>query len=156
MYLAGGRDRHFRSVPSGIGHPLLITCYYGGIMKRLLVVFSLVAALFLVAGQSYAFDKDGIKKNVDEIVVAIDSGKPAASFAPDAYSPYAFIMEKGGTMLVHPSLTGQDLKEKAKLIYDALQSATPQGEWLTYEWKGKQKHTYARLTKTNLIVASGY
>lgn len=125
-------------------------------MKRLLVVCSLVAIFMFAVGQSYAFDKEGISRNVDEIVTAIDNGKAASSFAPDAYSPYAFIMEKGGNLIVHPSLAGQDLKVKAMPIYEALQSATPQGKWVTYEWKGKEKHTYARLTKSNLIVGSGY
>jgi hypothetical protein len=123
-------------------------------MKRLAVVLLVVFACF--ATQSFAVDKDAIKSNVDEIVAAIDGGKDAASFAPDAYSPYAFIMEKEGKMLVHPSLTGEDLKEKAMPIFIALQTADSEGKWITYEWKGKEKHTYAKMTKNNLIVASGY
>ncbi len=100
--------------------------------------------------------RDAISKNVNEIVDAVDAGKDAKGFAPDAYTPYAFIMEAGGTLLVHPTLAGQDLKAKAMLIYEALQAATPEGVWLTYQWDGKEKNTYARRTGGNLIVASGY
>lgn len=124
-------------------------------MKRLLVVLSVIASLFIGA-PSHAFDRDGISKNVDEVVEAINGGKSAASFAPDAYVPYAFIMDEKGVLVVHPTLAGQDLKVKAMPIYEALQKATPDGVWVSYEWKGKEKNTYARLTKNNLLVASGY
>ncbi len=124
-------------------------------MKRLLVLISLTA-LTLFSTQAFSADREAISKNVDEIVAAIDAGKAATDFAPDAYTPYAFIMDTNGTLLVHPKLTGKDLKEVAMPIYEALQAATPQGAWLQYQWDGKEKNTYAKKTKSNLTVASGY
>ena len=124
-------------------------------MKRIAFVLSLFAVFFLVTG-AWAVDKDAISKNVDTIVAAIDGGKDAASYKADAFTPYAFILEEGGKLLVHPSLTGESLKEKAPPVYEALTKATPEGVWVEYEWKGKTKHTYAKKTKNNLIVASGY
>lgn len=123
-------------------------------MKRVALVLMLTLACF--ATSSFAADKEAIQGNVDEIVAAIDGGKDAASFTPDAYSPYAFIMEQKGDLVVHPSLSGQDLKEKAMPIYLALQGAGSEGKWITYEWKGEQKNTYVKMTKNNLIVGSGY
>lgn len=38
----------------------------------------------------------------------------------------------------------------------ALVKATPGGSWVDYEWQGKKKYTYAKKTKSGLIVASGY
>ncbi len=124
-------------------------------MKRIAFVLSLFAVFFLVTG-AWAVDKDAISKNVDTIVAAIDGGKDAASYKADAFTPYAFILEEGGKLLVHPSLTGESLKEKAPPVYEALTKATPEGVWVEYEWKGKTKHTYAKKTKNNLIVGSGY
>lgn len=125
-------------------------------MKRLAFIVSLFSVL-LVA--SYAFanvDEAAISKNVDMIVAGIESGKNVQEYKADAYQPYAFIMEQGGKMLVHPSLTGESLAEKAPPVYQALMKATPEGVWVEYEWKGKTKHTYAKMTKDNLIVGSGY
>ena len=124
-------------------------------MKRIAFVLSLVAVLFLVTG-AWAVDKDAISKNVDTIVAAVDGGKDAASYKADAFTPYAFILEEGGKLIVHPSLAGESLKEKAPPVYEALTKATPEGVWVEYEWKGKTKHTYAKKTKNNLIVGSGY
>jgi signal transduction histidine kinase len=124
-------------------------------MKRLLVLIAMVA-LSLLATQSFAADREAISKNVDTMVAAIDGGKAATDFAPDTYTPYAFIMDANGMLLVHPKLAGKDLKEVAKPIYDALQAATPAGVWVQYQWDGKEKNTYAKKTKNNLTVASGY
>jgi hypothetical protein len=124
-------------------------------MKRIAFALSLVAVLFLVTG-AWAVDKDAISKNVDTIVAAVDGGKDAASYKADAFTPYAFILEEGGKLIVHPSLAGESLKEKAPPVYEALTKATPEGVWVEYEWKGKTKHTYAKKTKNNLIVGSGY
>ncbi len=124
-------------------------------MKRVLFVLVMVA-LSCFATQVLAADQAAISKNVDEIVAAIDNGKEASSYAADAYTPYAFIMQKDGMMIVHPTLAGEDLKAKAMPIYEALQGATPEGVWLKYEWQGKEKNTYAKTTKNDLIVASGY
>jgi hypothetical protein len=65
-------------------------------------------------------------------------------------------MEANGNLVVHPTLAGQDLKVKAMPIFEALQAATPEGLWVTYQWDGKEKNTYTRKTKSNLTVGSGY
>lgn len=119
----------------------------------LAVILSLSLASFVVAA-----DKEAIKKQVDEIVVAIDGGKAASDFADAAKREpyYVFIMEKSGNLLVHPSLVGQSLKEKAGPVYAEVVKATPEGVWVNYEWQGKMKHTYVRTTKSGLIVGSGY
>ena len=124
-------------------------------MKRLTLVLSLFTVLFVVAG-AWALDKVAISHNVDVIVAEIDNGQDATAFKADAYEPYAFIMEEQGTMLVHPTLSGESLKEKAPPVYEALMQATPEGTWVKYQWQGKEKNTYAKKTKNNLIVGSGY
>ena len=124
-------------------------------MKRLALVLSLFAVLFVVA-VAWAADKAAISTNVDTIVAGLDSGKDIMEFKADAYEPYAFIMEENGNMLVHPSLVGKSLKEAAPPVYEALMVATPEGVWVKYEWKGKEKNTYAKKTKSNHIVGSGY
>lgn len=125
-------------------------------MKRLAVALSLISVLCIAAVSFAEVDEAAISKNVDTIVMAIESGTSAKDFAPNAYDPYAFIMEESGKMLVHPTLTGESLAEKAPPVYQALAVATPEGVWVEYEWQGKTKHTYARRTKDNLIVGSGY
>ena len=124
-------------------------------MKRLLVLIATVA-LTLLTSHGFAADREAISKNVDAVVAAIDGGKAATDFSADTYTPYVFIMDVTGNLLVHPKLAGKDLKEVAKPIYDALQAATPAGVWVQYQWDGKEKNTYAKKTKNNLTVASGY
>ena len=124
-------------------------------MKRLTQVLSFFAVLFVVAG-AWAVDKAAIIQNVDAIVTEIDSGKNAMDFKAAAYEPYVFIMEVDGMLLVHPTLAGSNLKEKALPAYEAVIKATSEGAWVKYEWKGKEKNTYAKRTKSNLIVGSGY
>ena len=127
-------------------------------MKRATIIsLALILGLCLVAG-AFAADKDAIKKQVDEIVVSIDSGKKAQDFKDAAQNKpsYVFIMEEGGQMLVHPSLVGQSLKDKALPVYNECSKATSDGTWVKYEWKGKEKNTYVRKTKDGLIVGSGY
>ena len=127
-------------------------------MKRATIIsLVLILGLCLVAG-AFAADKDAIKKQVDEIVVSIDSGKKAQDFKDAAQNKpsYVFIMKEGGQMLVHPSLVGQSLKDKALPVYNECSKATADGTWVKYEWKGKEKNTYVRKTKDGLIVGSGY
>ena len=127
-------------------------------MRKLTIIpLVLLLGLCLVAG-AFAADKDAIKKQVDEIVVSIDSGKKAQDFEGAAQNKphYVFIMEEDGQMFVHPSLVGQSLKEKAGPVYNECSKATADGTWVEYEWKGKQKNTYVRKTKDGLIVGSGY
>jgi len=59
-------------------------------------------------------------------------------------------------LLVHPSLVGQSLKEKAEPVYAECAKATAKGVWVKYVWKEKPKNTYVRKTKSGLIVGSGY
>ncbi len=125
-------------------------------MKRLALIVSLFSVL-LVA--SYAFataDEATISKNVDLIVAEIEGGQDIQEIKADTFEPYAFIMEEDGNMIVHPSLAGESLAEKAPPVYQALMGATPEGIWVEYEWEGKTKHTYAKKTKDNMIVGSGY
>ena len=127
-------------------------------MKRATIIsLVLILGFCLVAG-ALAADKDAIKKQVDEIVVSIDSGKKAQDFKDAAQNKpsYVFIMQEDGQMLVHPSLVGQSLKEKAEPVYNECSKATADGTWVKYEWKGKEKNTYVRKTKDGLIVGSGY
>ena len=127
-------------------------------MKRVAIIsFVLIFGICLTVS-AFAADKDAIKKQVDDIVVAIDGGKMAKDFASAAQNKpyYVFIMEENGMLLVHPSLAGQSLKEKAEPVYNECAKATADGVWVSYVWKGKQKHTYVRKTKSGLIVGSGY
>ncbi len=123
-------------------------------MKRIYVMLPFVV-FFLLATGLLAADNTTIKKNVDEMVGAINNGKTATSYAADAYAPYVFIMDAKGKLLVHPDLKGEYLLEKAAPIYEALQQATTEGKWVTYFWKGAEKKTYVRKTNTNLTVGSG-
>jgi hypothetical protein len=125
-------------------------------MKRFCIVLLSLAVVFMFATGSFAADKDAIKKNVDGIVAGIDGGKDAKSFNANDTDPYAFIMEKDGMLVVHPSLAGSSLKEKAPPVYDALIKSTPDGTWVDYEWKGAMKHSYVKTTQSGLIVGSGY
>lgn len=127
-------------------------------MKRIIIIsFALIVGFCLATG-AFAADKAAIKKQVDEIVAAIDGGKTAEDFKSAAQNKphYVFIMEKDGMLLVHPSLVGQSLKEKAEPVYNECAKATADGVWVDYVWKEKQKHTYVRETKGGLIVGSGY
>jgi len=125
-------------------------------MKKGLVILLVSLVSLFLAFNAVAADKAAIKKNVDGIVAGIDGGKKATDFKANDYKPYAFIMEKGGILVVHPSLAGKSLKDAAGPVYDALVKATPEGTWVDYEWKGKQKHSYVKTTKSGLIVGSGY
>ncbi|ADW19000.1 hypothetical protein Despr_2866 [Desulfobulbus propionicus DSM 2032] len=124
-------------------------------MRKVLSMLSM-ATYFLLAVGALAADKATIKKNVDDMVAAINSGKEATSYRADTYTPYAFIMEPNGKLIVHPYLAGEYLQEKAEPIYKALQQATMEGTWVSYLWKGALKETYVRRTKSNLTVGSGY
>ena len=101
--------------------------------------------------------KDIVKSQVDEIVVALNGGKKPEDFAAAAQKdPYVFVMEPEGKLLVHPTLVGESLKEKAGPVYDEVAKATPDGTYVRYEWAGAKKCTYSRKTKDGLIVGSGY
>ena len=115
----------------------------------------LMLALFFVAN-ALAEDTISAEKNVSEMIALLDSGREATSIAPDAFTPYVFVMDQDGRLMVHPTLSGEDLKEKARPIYDILQQATPEGMWVEYSWKGKDKRTFIKRYQGRFIVASGY
>jgi hypothetical protein len=125
--------------------------------KYALMMVVLVMGLALAAGV-FAADKDAIKKQVDDIVMAIEGGKTAADFkdAANLKPNYVYIMEKGGTLVVHPSLEGKSLKEAVMPAYEAVSKATPDGTWVKYVWNDAEKNAYVRSTKDGLIVGSGY
>ncbi len=125
-------------------------------MKRFLAVVCVFCAVLMCSTSAVAVDKSAISKNVDAIVAGINSGKTADSYKAGDYDPYAFIMKKDGMLVVHPSLTGASLKEKAPPVYDALIQSTAKGVWVDYVWKGKQKHSYVKTCDCGLIVGSGY
>ena len=127
-------------------------------MKKYLLIMLVVMVGLSLTGVVSAADKDAIKAKVDEIAVAIEGGKPVSDFADAAnLKPhYVYIMEEGGKLLVHPSLTGESLKEKAMPVFEAVSKATMEGTWVMYQWKGAEKNAYVRKTKTGVIVGSGY
>ena len=125
--------------------------------KYFLMLLVVIVGLSLTCVVSAA-DRDAIKAQVDEIAVAIEGGKPVSDFTDAAKNTpnYVFIIEENGNTLVHPSLVGQSLKEVAPPAYDAVVKATLEGNWVTYQWDGKEKNAYVRKTKTGMIVGSGY
>ena len=127
-------------------------------MKKFFMIMLVMIVGLSLAGLASAGDKAAIKSQVDEIVMAMDGGKMAKDFSDAANRKpyYVYIMEDGGKLLVHPSLTGENLKEKAQPAYDAVVKATPDGTWVKYQWKGKEKNAYVRKTKSGDIVGSGY
>jgi hypothetical protein len=125
--------------------------------KYALMMVVLVAGISMASGV-FAQDKDAIKKQVDDIVMAIDGGKKPSDFASAANNKpyYVYIMEKGGNLLVHPSFLGKNLNEVAGPAYKAVSRATPTGTWVKYIWQGNEKTAYVRSTKSGVIVGSGY
>jgi Na+-translocating ferredoxin:NAD+ oxidoreductase RnfG subunit len=125
--------------------------------KYALMMVVLVMGLSLAAGV-FAQDKAAIQKQVDDIVKAIDGGKTAADFKDAANNKpnYVYIMKKDGMLLVHPSLEGKSLKEAVMPAYEAVSKATPEGNWVQYEWNGAKKNAYVKETKNGEIVGSGY
>ena len=127
-------------------------------MKNCFLIFLVAVIGLSFTGVASAADRDAIKAQVDEIAVAIEGGKPASDFAEAANRKpyYIYIMEENGNMLVHPTLTGENLKVKAAPAFDAVVQATMEGTWVKYQWKGAEKNAYVRKTKTGVIVGSGY
>ena len=126
-------------------------------MKRLAIGLLVVVFAMSLAANAIAGGKEAAKKNVDEVVAAINGGKDAKSINANDYDPYVFILEDNGLLVVHPSLAGESLKEKAEVVYDAIVTAVKEGkETADYMWKGKMKHSYVKKTDGGLIVGSGY
>jgi len=117
--------------------------------KALTICLAMMIGICLSTG-AMAADESAIKGNVD-------GGKSSTDYNPGDYDPYVFIMEKGGTMVVHPTKQGQSLStDEFKPVYDALVQSMPEGVWVEYEWAGAGKRTYVRTTAGGLIVGSGY
>ncbi len=91
-------------------------------MKKYFLIMLVVIVGLALTGVVSAADKDAIKAQVDEIAVAIEGGKPVSDFADAAKKQphYVYIIEENGNVLVHPSLVGESLKEKAAVAYDAV------------------------------------
>lgn len=129
-------------------------------MKRVLtaclaMVFVLTIALSAFAQLPY---RDAIKKKVDETVAAINSGKTAGEFKATVKEghEFVFIMKMDGTMLVHPSLAGKNIKAEHEQMYKAVSKADANGTWVTYEFfPGWNLNSYVRKTKDELIVGCG-
>jgi len=128
--------------------------------RVVVVMATLVTISFCFSG--WAADKEAIekqiKKQVDEVVAAIDGGKKVEDFKILATKePYhIFVMEQGGKILLHPSLEGDDMKSQYRASYDAVIKGTDEGLWVEYEYFGKMKRTYVKKTRGGLIVGSGY
>ncbi len=124
-------------------------------MKYLAMLLSLLVLMLTMVPMGHAADEARIRKNVDDMVEAINNGKSPEEYAADSFEPYVFIMTADGLLLVHPYLQGEYLPEKAGPIYQALQQADTKGLWVDYLWKGTTKHTYVRRTANNLTIGSG-
>jgi len=124
-------------------------------MNRRSIVLLFVLLLLTVV-DVMAANRMSVERHVNAIIAAIENGRDPSGIAADAFTPYVFIMEKNGLLLVHPTLVGENLKEKAAPIYKALLQATPSGVWVQYSWLGKEKHTFAKTYGDHLIIASGY
>lgn len=140
----------------GRHNPQSGTCDQKTALKWAWAALLLVGSLFVCAeAVAVEVEKSVIKRNVDSVVRAINSGSGARSFSSEAYAPYIFIMDTNGKLIVHPYLAGEYLQEKARPIYNALRRATSEGIWVTYHWKGVSKESYVRKTNNNLTVGSG-
>jgi hypothetical protein len=126
--------------------------------KATLVFLALIVGLIFVGNAMAAGDEAAIKGQVDEIVVAVDGGKKVEDFADAANNKpaYVFITDGTGMLVVHPSAVGKSLAEIAKPVWAEVAKATPEGVWVEYVWKEKDKKTYVRKTKDGHIVGSGY
>jgi signal transduction histidine kinase len=110
-----------------------------------------------MATTGLAGSKEAAKKNVDEVVAAINGGKEAKSINANDYDPYVFILEEDGMLVVHPSLAGKSLAEVAPPVYEAIAAAVKEGkDTADYMWKGAMKHSFVQKTDNDLIVGSGY
>lgn len=126
-------------------------------MKKALTICLAMVVGICLSTFAMAANEGTIKGNVDGITEGIDGGKTPTDYKPGDYDPYVFIMEKSGTMVVHPSKQGQSLNtDEFKPVYDALVQSTPDGLWVEYKWAGADKKTYVRTTADGLIVGSGY
>ncbi|HKJ64735.1 MAG TPA: cache domain-containing protein [Desulfopila sp.] len=126
-------------------------------MKRITIVLLVLIFGLCLTTNALAGTKEAAKKNVDEVVTAINGGKDAKSINANDYDPYVFVFQEDGTMFVHPSLVGKSLKEAAPPVYEAIVKGVNEGkDMVDYMWKGAMKHSYVKKTDSGLIVGSGY
>jgi signal transduction histidine kinase len=126
-------------------------------MKRIIIVLLVLIFGLCLATNALAGGKEAAKKNVEDVVAAINGGKDAKTINANDYDPYVFVLEEDGMLVVHPSLTGKSLKEVAPPVYEAIATSVKEGkETADYMWKGSMKHSYVKKTDNNLIVGSGY
>lgn len=126
-------------------------------MKRIVIVLLVLFCGLYLAGNALAGGKQAARKNVAEVVAAINGGKDAKTINANDYDPYVFILKEDGMLVVHPSLAGKSLKEVAPPVYEAIATAVKKGEETAdYMWKDAMKHSYVQKTNNNLIVGSGY
>ncbi len=126
-------------------------------MKRIVIVLLVLICGLCLAGNALAGSKEAAKKNVEDVVAAINGGKDAKTINANDYDPYVFILEEDGMLVVHPSLAGKSLKEAAPPVYEAIAAAVKEGkETADYMWKDAMKHSFVQKTDNNLIVGSGY
>ena len=125
-------------------------------MKKVFFDLTTVFPIACMFRLTLAADKEAIQENVDSIVTNIDQGGSPEDINANDYSPYVFIMEQNGKLVVHPELAGKSLKEVAEPVYNALSQSNEDGTWVDYVWKEEQKHSYVRTTQDGLIVGSGY
>ncbi|MGO8944953.1 MAG: hypothetical protein ACLQJ7_14930 [Syntrophobacteraceae bacterium] len=129
-------------------------------MKKVLtacltMVFVLTVALCAFAQPP---DRDAIKKRVDEIVTAINSGKSAADFK-SAEKYYVFIMKTDGTIIFHKYIgEGKNFKSRyGEAAFKAVSKADANGIWVMYEaYPRWNYYAYVRKTKNGLIVGRPY
>ena len=69
--------------------------------------FAVLHAHMLYTTNALAGTKEAAKKNVDEVVAAINGGKDAKSINANDYASYGFVFQEDGTMFVHPSLVAK-------------------------------------------------
>ncbi|MGM0424202.1 MAG: hypothetical protein ACQEQX_04675 [Thermodesulfobacteriota bacterium] len=126
-------------------------------MKRICLVTLVLVFGLCLASTALAGSKEAAKKNVEDVVAAINEGTDPESINANDYEPYVFILEEDGMLVVHPSLAGKSLEEEAPPVYEAIANAVEEGEETAdYMWQGSMKHSFLQQTDSGLIVGSGY
>lgn len=126
-------------------------------MKRILVATLVLIFGLCLATNALAGSKEAAKQNVKDVVESINAGTDPEAINANDYEPYVFILEEDGLLVVHPSLEGESLAEKAPPVYEAIANAVQEGkETADYMWQGSMKHSFVQQTDSGLIVGSGY
>ncbi len=125
-------------------------------MKR--VMLMVVVSLFTLSVPFFAIsaDREAIEKGV---LAVVSSGNfdDATCKANAPESLYIFIMAEDGQLIVHPKK--DEIKNlntpKYQVIYDQVSKASPEGNWIKYNWDGKEKNTFVKKSGDK-IVGCGY